>query len=51
MKTNLICIIVGLLLLSGCAHLEFTDFTDGKGGATYYDPMPYLFVSINLKPA
>lgn len=47
MKKNVICIIIGLLFLSGCAHLDFTDFTDGKGGVTYYDPMPYLFVSIN----
>jgi hypothetical protein len=47
MKKNVICMIIGLLFVSGCAHLEFTDFTDGKGGATYYDPRPYLFVSIN----
>jgi hypothetical protein len=39
--------IVGVLLtvgLSGCAHLEFTDFTDGQGGVTYYDPKPYMLV-------
>jgi hypothetical protein len=47
MRTNPTCIIIGLLLLSGCAHLDFNDFTDGKGGATYYDPKPYLFVSTN----
>jgi len=46
-RTNPICIIIGLLLLSGCAHIDFNDFTDGKGGATYYDPKPYLFVSTN----
>jgi len=45
MKRNLICIMIGLLFLSGCAHLDFTDFTDGKEGLTYYDPKPYLFVS------
>jgi hypothetical protein len=45
MKKNVICIIIGLLFLSGCAHLDFTDFTDGKGGVTYYDPKPYLLVS------
>jgi hypothetical protein len=40
--------VVGVLLtvtLCGCAHLDFTDFTDGKEGLTYYDPKPYLFVS------
>ncbi len=47
MNRNSICIIIGLLFLSGCAHLDFTDFTDGKGGVTYYDPKPYLFVSTN----
>jgi hypothetical protein len=47
MKKNVICMIIGLLFVSGCAHLEYTDFTDGKGGATYYDPKPYLFVSTN----
>lgn len=46
MKSNLIVILIGLLFLSGCAHLEFTDFKD-KGGITYYDPKPYLFVSTN----
>ncbi len=29
-----------LLLLSGCAHIDF-----GGGGMTYFDPKPYLFVS------
>lgn len=47
MKKNVICMIIGLLFVSGCAHLDFTDFTDGKGGVTYYDPKPYLFVSTN----
>jgi hypothetical protein len=47
MKRNGICIIIGLLFLSGCAHLEFTDFTDGQGGVTYYDPKPYMLVVTN----
>ena len=45
MKKNVVYITIGLLFLSGCAHLDFTDFTDGKGGVTYYDPKPYLLVS------
>jgi hypothetical protein len=44
MKRNVVYIIIGLLFLSGCAHLEFTDFTDGQGGVTYYDPKPYMLV-------
>ena len=37
--TEMICSGV-LLLLSGCAHIDF-----GGGGMTYFDPKPYLFVS------
>lgn len=32
--------LVGLLAVSGCAHIDF-----GGDGMTYYDPKPYLFVS------
>jgi hypothetical protein len=31
--------IIFLLLMSGCAHLDF-----GEKGLTYYDPKPYLLV-------
>ncbi|MGO9138754.1 MAG: hypothetical protein ACLP9S_02685 [Syntrophales bacterium] len=47
MNRSLICTCIIGLLFTGCAHLEFTDFTDGKDGVTYYDPKPYLFVSTN----
>lgn len=35
--------VLSVFLLSGCAHL---DFGNGKG-LTYYDPKPYLFVTIS----
>ncbi len=46
MTTRVICIVAGLLFLSGCAHLEFTDYpNDGNGGVAFYEATPYLFVS------
>jgi len=47
MGKNSIFVIIGVLFLSGCSHLHFTDSTDGKDGVAFYEPKPYLFVSTN----
>ncbi len=37
-----------LFLLTGCAHLDFGKDSSGKErGLTFFDPVPYLFVSTN----
>ena len=46
MKKNVICMVLGLLFLSGCATVEFysDEGLQKKTGIRYYAPKPYLLV-------